>query len=562
MRLNQLTKITRTYRQIQRYREIAAVLLRHGFGELAHVLGLRRYLRFRIFRKKSDRETQTYSRYERIRLALEELGPTYIKFGQLLCSRGDILPDELIAELEKLLDAVPPFPAEEARKIVYEELGKPAEEVFQNFDETPVASASIAQVHKAMTWAGDEVAVKIRRPSIRAVIETDLAVMQNLASFAKRVVEGAEVFELERMVDQFARIIRKELDFSLEADHIDRFQRNFADADFVRTPKVYREYCSSRVLTMEYIHGLKITSVDEYERRGLDRETVARRGADMLLEQVFMHGFFHADPHPGNILVLPGNVVCLLDYGIMGTLSERYREQLSKLLIGFAERDEHAVTNAVFAIGGYSGYIETAELEADIANFLEDNLYRSVRDINVGQTINDLAALLIHHDIHLPPKFFLIIKCLASLESIGRRLIPEFNLLEYSEPFAKRLIKERVKPGKTLRDIFYTMADMRGVIRDFPTEFGQIVKQFRRGDLGFKFEHTGLEPLKQTHDQVSNRIVFGIVLAALIIGSSVMVHSGIPPQWHDIPVIGLAGFVVSGMMGFWLLYSIIKHGKM
>ncbi|MFO7820603.1 MAG: AarF/UbiB family protein [Lentisphaeria bacterium] len=565
MRLNRLKTITRTYRQIQRYREIAGVLFRHGYGDLANTLGLKRYIRFRFFHRKQTRpkeQEKVLSRYERIRLALEELGPTFIKFGQLLSSRGDLLPSELTVELEKLLDAVPPFPTSEAHTILQDELGRPVSKLFREFDDEPVASASIAQVHRAITWEGKEVAVKIRRPGIRARIETDLSVMHNLASFAERAVEEAQVLELKRMMDQFARMIRKELDLSLEADNIERFARCFEDKKHVRSPCVYRQYCSSQILTMEYIHGLKITRLDEYEKRGLDKKTVADRGAEMILDQVFTHGFFHADPHPGNILVLPDNVVCLLDYGIMGNLSERSREQLGALLIGFAERDEHAVTNAVFAIGGYTSYVETAELEADIANFLEDNLYRSFQDVSVATTLSELSKLLIHHDIHLPPKFFLIIKCLATLEAIGRKLIPEFNLLEYSEPFAKRLIKQRIKPGKALRDLYYTAADFRSLLRDLPTETRQLVTQFRRGDLGFKFEHTGLEPLKQTHDQVSNRIVFGMVLASLIVGSSIIVLSNVPPRWHEIPVIGLAGFTISGLMGFWLLYSIIKHGRM
>lgn len=565
MRLGRLKTITRTYRQIQRYREIAIVLFRHGFGDLVDTFGLRRYLRFRFFRRLTKREKgpeTTFSRYERVRLALEELGPTFIKFGQLMSSRADVFPPELIDELEKLLDDVPPFPAPEAHKVIQEELGQPVSKLFQQFDDTPVASASIAQVHRAITWENQEVAVKIRRPQIRARIETDLRIMHNLAAFAQKMVEEAGVFELERMVEQFARMIRKELDLSLEADHIERFARCFAKKDYVRSPRVFRKYCTARVLTMEYIHGVKITNISEYKARGLDPHIVAEHGAEMVLDQVFTHGFFHADPHPGNILVMPGNVVCLLDYGIMGNLSERSREQLSKLMVAFADRDEHAATNAVFAIGGYASNVETTELEADIANFLEDNLYRSIQDISVAETLSDMAALLIHHDIHLPPKFFLIIKCLASLESIGHKLIPEFNLLEYSEPFAKRLLKERINPARTLRDVYYTAADLRGLMRDMPTEMRQIIRQFRRGDLGFKFEHTGLEPLKQTHDQVSNRVVFGIVLAALIVGSSIMVLSGVPPHWHEIPVIGLVGFTVSGLMGFWLLYSIIKHGRM
>ncbi len=562
MSLNPFRRITRTYRHIRRYREITAVLLKHGFGDLASTLGLRRHKPFSRYFNPLPPDQAPISHYERLRLAVEELGPSYIKLGQLLSTRRDVFPYELIVELEKLQDEVPPFPGDEAQEIVEEELGKPLTELFRDFQMESLASASIAQVHRAETFDGRRLAVKVRRPRIERAIETDLEIMKQLAQLAEKVIEGAEVFGLPRIVDEFARTIRKELDFSLEASHMERFARIFDGDKRIRVPEVYRNLTTEKVLCMEYVAGTKISRVDEFAAHGLDPKTVADRGAGLILEQVFTHGFFHADPHPGNIIVLPENVLCLFDYGTMGSLSERFREHLGKLIIGFVDRDEHCVTSAVLELSGYTGFTETAALESDITNFLEDHMYRAIGDIRVGRVLSSLSRLLIRHHIHMPPVFFLMVKCLTEIEGIGRQLIGEFDLLQYMEPFAKKLARERVSVRKMLRDAYLMADELRMMARDLPGELRQIMALFKHGDLGIKFEHVGLDQLTHTHDQMSNRLVFGLVLAALIVGSSIMVLSGIPPKWHEIPVIGVVGFVLSGLLGFSLLISILRHGKM
>ncbi|MCF7853278.1 MAG: AarF/ABC1/UbiB kinase family protein [Candidatus Pacebacteria bacterium] len=562
MNVNVFRRITRTYWRMQRYRDIAGVLIRHGYGDVVSRLGLQRYLPFHRRKHEAEPSVAVLSRYTRIRLALEELGPTFIKFGQLLSTRHDILPEDLIQELEKLQDEVPPFPGDQAKRIVEDELGKPVADLFRRFNEQPLASASIAQVHEAETIDGNSVAVKIRRPDIRRNVERDLDIMAHLAILTERMIEETHVFDLQRLVEQFARMIRKEMDFSLEAVSIQRFGRAFEKDPRLYVLTVYNRLSTERVLTMEYVQGVKVSHTEKFSRYGLDPEVVAERGAQLALEQVFRLGFFHADPHPGNILVMPGNVLCLLDYGTMGSLSERDREHLSKLIIGFVEHDERRVTNAVFQIAGYTNYAKTGDLEGDIANFIDDQLYRPLGRMNIGHVLSELSKLLIRHNIYLPPTFFLMIKCFTTVESIGRMLVPDFDLLAYLQPFAKKLVRERIDIKKTVRDAYLTAADFRLLVRDMPTEIRQIVGLFKHGDLGFKFEHKGLDKLKQTFDQTSNRLTFGIVLAALIVGSSIMVLSGIPPTWHEIPIIGVVGFVLSGLMGFSLLYSMVKHGKM
>ncbi len=562
---NPFSRIRRTYRHVRRYRDITTVLMKHGLDDLVATLGLRQHRPFRLLFKPPARSPvagEEMTRYVRVRLALEELGPTFIKFGQMLSTRRDLVPPDLILELEKLQDRVPPFPTAEARVIVERDLGRSMSEIFSYFAPEPDASASIAQVYDACLADGRRVAVKVRRPRIEALVAVDLGILKNLASLTERILADAHIFQPVRVVDEFARTIRKELDFSLEISHMERFARNFAGDTRMRVPEVYREFCGGGVITMEYVKGLKVSRVDEFPAHGLNPEVVADRGAELILEQVFKHGFFHADPHPGNIIILPDNVICLFDYGNMGTLSERLREQLTRLIVGFVDRDEHRIAIAVGQISGNSGAARLEDLESDIRNFVEDYLYRPLGDINVGQVLSGLSRLLIRHEIHMPPTFFLMVKCLTLIESIGRQLMPDFDLLRYLQPYSRKLIHEQVSFKKVFHDASIMASEVRTLLRDMPGEVRQLLSLFKHGELGFQFEHRGLDDLRRTHDQVSNRIVFGIVLAALIIGSSIIVLSGVPPTWHEIPIIGVAGYSVSGLMGFWLLYSIIKHNRM
>ena len=562
MFLTRIKGVSRTYRHVRRYREITGVLLKHGFGEFVTALGLERRLVWLRRHKPGGDPDQALSRYQRARLALAELGPTFIKLGQMLSTRRDLFPPELVAELEKLQDEVPPFPLAEVQQILTEEFGDDTTRLFLDFQDTPLASASIAQVHEATTPDGTRIVLKIRRPRIKAQIETDIGIMHHLAGLTERFIEGANVFDPVRLVDEFAKNIRKELDFKLEASRMVRTRRCFQDDPRLRVPEVYWDICTERVLAMGYVAGLKVSRVEEFEVHGLDRRAVAERGARILMSQVFEHGFFHADPHPGNILVLPGNTLCLLDYGNVGTLSDRVREQLSNMILGFVERDERRVTAAVFQMAHFHNYAKTDQIEADVAAFMEDHLYRPVGDIRVGPLLSDLSRLLVRHDIHMPTSFFQLVKCLSTLEGVATMLVPDFDLLETAKPFARKLVRNQLHPRQALHDLMSAGGEYRKLMRDLPSEIRQIVTLFKLGEIGFKVEHRGLESLEHTHDQVSNRIVFGIVLAALIVGSSVMVLSRIPPKWHEIPIVGLVGFLVSGLMGFWLLYSIIKHGRM
>ncbi len=560
MLVNQVTSLGRRYRHFNRYREIATVLFGHGFGDLLRRTGLHRHLRWSRLRRSEPASFPSTS--ERVRVAFEELGPTFVKFGQVLSTRLDLCPAPLIAELVKLQDAVPPFPADLAVKRIEAELHQPLTALFRSFQHEPMASGSLAQVHEAWTIAGDHVVVKVRRPGIETVVTTDLEIMAHIAELLEKYVPESLVFEPARLVREFAKVVHRELDFSTEASHLERFARDFAGDPRVHVPCVYRHLTSSRVVTMEFMEGLKISRLDEFAARGLDRELVALRGAQLVMEQVLVHGFFHADPHPGNVLVLPHNVVCFLDCGMVGILSARQRELLSDLIIGLVMRDENRIAQAVFRLSGYRHPERQPDVEADIAIFTETHLYRPLRDIHIGTILTELTKIVVQYDIHLPPEFFVLSKTLTTMEGVGRQLSPDLDLMSTAEPFARRLIRERLGPLRVAQRMASAWSELQTFVRETPAQVEEIIDQLRRGDLRLKFEHRGLEHLTHVLDQVSNRIAFAIVLAALLIGSALMVHSGIPPRWHGLPVIGVLGFCVSGVMGFSLLHSILRHGRM
>jgi ubiquinone biosynthesis protein len=560
MLIRQIASIGRKYRHLGRYREIVSVLVRHGFGDLATRMGLRRRLPWP--RRSSSVTDNLPTSAARIRLAMEELGPTFVKLGQLLSTRHDILPPSVILELEKLQDAVPPFPAAAARLIIEAELRRPLKELFTEFNDVPAGSASIAQVHNAETPAGEKVVVKIRRPGIERMVETDLEIMADLARMLERNVPEIAAFEPARIVQEFAKTLRRELDFGVEASYIEQFARNFSGDARVHVPKVLRPLSTSRVLTMERIGGVKVSHVAEFAGRGLNPVTVAARGAELVIEQIFRHGFFHADPHPGNVRVLDGNVVCFLDYGMMGHLTSRQREQLGNLVIGLAARDERRITEAVFHLANHHDHEHIGAIEAEILAFIETQLCRPLREIRTGLLLNELARILIRYKIRLPSEFFLLSKALATIEGVGRRLDPEFDVMKAAEPFARRLVRERFGPRGMARRLADAAREFQELARTLPSDVSDIMAKFKNGEAKLRLEHRNLDTLARSLDQVSNRVSFAIVLAALLIGSAIIVHSRIPPMWHGLPVIGVLGFGVSFLMGFSLLYSILKHGKM
>ncbi len=564
MTIRKITAIGRSYRHARRYREILTVLVKYGFGDLIDSLKIAQYLEIglRMISRQRREKIEFYSRAERVRMAIEELGPSFVKMGQIVSTRPDLVPVEFLRELARLQDEVPPVSFTEVRQVVETELHSPVQDVFEEFAEAPLASASLGQVHRARLPGGQWVAVKVQRPNIRQRIAVDLEILFHLATLMDTHLEGWDVQNPTRIVEEFGRTLEKELDYGIEAAHMERFARQFAKESVVYVPKVYRELSSPRVLTMEYVEGIKPSQLDRLEKAGLDRQEVARRGADLIMKQVFVHGFFHADPHPGNIFILSENVICYLDYGMMGRLDRRSRENFANLILAIVRRDARKTAAALQKLTRWDKQPDEAALEREVAELMDRYLYRPLKELELGKLLHQLLDLTTRHRLRVPPDLFLMLKALSTVEGVGRMLDPEFDYTEAAAPFVRRLEFERLDPRRIAAEMWGSGTELAQLFKDAPGELRELFRQLRQGKVKIEFEHRGLDPVISTLDRVSNRLAFAVVLASLIVGSSLIVHADIPPKWHEIPVIGLTGFLISAVMGFWLLVAMSRHGRM
>ena len=556
--------VGRTYRHLNRYRDILRALFKYGFGDIIETLKIEQYIEIglQMISRKRREQIDKLSRAERVRMAVEELGPTFIKLGQILSTRPDLVPLEYSQELSKLQDHVPSFSYEEVRTIITEELGGTPEELFAHFEAEPLAAASIGQVHRARLADGDEVVVKVQRPGIRKIVEVDLEILLHLASLMERHVEEMEVQRPTRIVEEFARSLEKEIDYTIEAYHTERFSRQFLGEHTIYVPKLYPELNSSRVLTIEYVEGIKVTDLDALETSGCNRHILAENGADLVMKQIFVHGFFHADPHPGNIFILSNNIICFLDFGMMGRIRQEEREEFTDFVTSLAGKNERKITESVLRLSVYDREPDRDRLERDLTDLLEEQVYGRRGKLEMGKLFQKLIETVSTHGLTIKPDLYLMMKSLGTIEGIAKLLDPDFDILKRAEPFVRQVQEERMNPKRIAGDMLEIGTEMIQLGREIPGEVRAILKQAREGKMKIEFGHSGLEPLLNTHNRSSNRLVFAIVLASLIIGSSLVVLSGIPPRWHDVPLIGLAGFILAGIIGFSLLISILRRRKM
>ena len=562
--IRKLTAIGHTYHHIDRYRQILQVLFKYGFGELMDSLKIEQIWEagLRKISRKRREAVDTLTGPERFRLALEELGPTFVKLGQVLSTRPDLIPLTFIEELTKLQDEVPPFPYSEVREIIQAETGKFPEELFESFDEKPLAAASIGQVHRARLKNGSDVVVKVQRPRIKKTIEIDLEIMLHLAGLMERHLEELQVIQPSRIVEEFARTLEEEIDYTVELSHIERFAKQFEKDDTIRVPRVYRELSTERILTMENIHGIKGSDLEALKRGGYDLPLLAERGADLIMKQIFVHGFFHGDPHPGNIFFLPENIICYVDFGMMGRIGRSEREDFADMLMAVVQRNDKKMVEAMLKLTEYDIEPDREKLELQMGNFIDRYLYLPLKDLRLGRLLQQLLELVTENRLTIKANFFLMMKALSQVESLGVELNPDFEIITRAKPFVQRVQMARLNPKRIAEELFESGSELVSLLKDIPGEVRSILEQTRNGKLKIIFQHRGLDRILTTLDRSSNRVAFAIVLAALIIGSSLIVLSGVPPTWFDIPIIGLVGFLVAGMMGFWLLITIIRHGRM
>lgn len=502
-----------------------------------------------------------YTRYERMRMVCEELGTTFIKFAQIAANRPDILPEELIAELEQFHDHAPMVPAEDIRGVFLQEFGKAPEALFEYFEHEPIASASMAQVHRARLFGGSEVALKIQRPGIREIVEVDIQILRKLAYLIESYFPQYDVFQPTELVKMFETSIRKELRFSLEAVNLKRFQEQFKGNANIMVPKLYPAFSTDRVICMEYIDGIKITNKDALESIGLTGPELAITGINLYYQQVFEHGFFHADPHPGNIFVLKDGRVCFVDYGMMGFITDPDKELLANLLLSIAESDVEGVKKALLKFAQLDKFEDEQDLEYDIIDFLTSYSTMSIEEIDGNEVMEGLNRMFFKYKIRVPSNLLLLLKALVIIEGVGLMLDPKYNIIKNIEPFVRRLLEKKYNPKRLTKGFFKAMEDVTRMALNLPEDMEAVIHKVREGKLHIEFEHRGLDKLYHKMEVISNRIAFTLLLSALIIGSSLIVIADVPPYVNHIPVIGFVGFIVAGILAFWLIVSILRHRK-
>lgn len=563
--LRKLGAFGRTYRHLQRYNRILQVLLRYGFRDLINRLHIDQYLESgwqRLKGNQPEERVERLSRPERLRLAFEELGPTFIKLGQLLSSRPDLLPPAYLEELARLQDKVPPVSWEEIDAVFRRECGVSAEAIFPVFEHEAMAAASIGQVHRARLQDGRQVVVKVRRPGIAQLVAVDLEIFAHIAALMEQYLEELRGHSPSGVVEEFAASLSRELDFSIELANIQRFALQFKGNPTLHVPTVYPELSSSRILVMEYIDGIKASDVARLRTEGYTLPLIAERGANLVMEQIFQHGFFHADPHPGNLFILPNNVICFIDFGQMGRLSRQDREDFTALVLSLVRGNEQELVSSVLKTTVQLQEVNRERLERDLVFFRDRYLYQPLHKLEAAKVFQDLLLLVTRHRLSFKPSLYLMMKALSTLEGVGLMLDPDLELFSLAKPFMRRLQLERMQPGRLLEDVSEVGGNYLRLLRILPVELQTLLQQLQSGQLRIGFEHRGIKPLQQTLERISNRIAYAIVLAALIVGSSLIVLSGIPPRWHNVPVIGLFGFLLAACMGFALLLSILRRSGM
>jgi len=551
----------RILRSLGRSREIATVLLNYGFGDVVERLGLMRYLQWgrRLFVRRRNPPEPRLTRSQRIRMALEVLGATFVKFGQLMSTRPDLLPAELICELTKLQESVPSFPVEKAIETVEAELGGTIDRLYLEFDRQPLAAGSLGQVHRGRLADGTAVAVKIRRPNVVREVERDLELMLELAILIERHLPESRVFEPVGLVTQFARSIRREMNFVREARTTDEFHRLFKRDSTLIVPRVYWDLSGETVITMEFLDGFKISDRAGIQAANLKRSDLATTGARIFLKQVFEYGLFHGDPHPGNVRIMRSGSIGLIDFGMVGRLEDDRREQLVDLFLSISQRDVKRTVDLVLIIGKPSSEIDRSLLQADVRDFIESYYGLSLERVRMGKLLSDFVLILSSHSIRYPADLMLLIRAMVTLDGLGRELDPDFNLALHLAPFIKRVIRDRYNPRRMAHRILGDTGRMLETLHEVPMHIERTLQKLNRDEIKIQLEHRNLEYLVTELDRSGNRIVIGLVMSALIVASALIVRTGTAfnSVWITGPV-----FILSSLLGVWLIYGIFRSGRL
>lgn len=564
-----LLKLRSAYKNVGRVRQVINVFLKYGFGHIIDQLRLSRFIpirkRLRAFGQWPAVKGPTIP--ESLRMAFAELGPSFIKLAQILSSRPDLITSHFADEFKKLQDDVPSFSVEEARKIIEEETHQPISSLFAEFQDEPVAAASIAQVHHGALFDGSDVIIKVQRPDIKEQIETDISILTMIAHLMDKHIYESRFFNPIGIIEEFSRTVRKELDFIEEAKNCLRFRKNFEAVPDVHIPNVYSEFSTERVLVMERVDGVRIDDISSIEAMGLNRKEVARIGTDAYFKMIFEDGFFHADPHPGNIFAMPTGQIGFMDFGIVGRVTDDMKETMANTFLAVINRDFDKLIDQYIEAGFVvSEDVDLAlfrkKFKADLTEFLEPFYGMTLKEVNFGRYLDTITHLAMKHNMRIPSDFLLINKAMLILENIGRELDPNFDFTAAAEPYASRLIRERLSPSKLYEKVKTNLEDIGDFAVLFPKHMKQIMRKVLKNDFQVKMFHVNLPEFIKDMDKASNRIAFSMIISAILLSSAIIHSSGIGPKIFNMSIFGFMGFGIAFLLGIWLIISIIRSGRL
>jgi len=552
-------------RELPRLREISSVLIRHGLGDLVRRAGVSTLLERagQVLQWGQAGEVAHLEPQQRAKLALEQLGPTFVKLGQMLSTREDLLPSAWTDELNRLYSDVAPVPFDDLLPQIEQALGRSPYEVFTKVEREPYAAASIAQIHRATLASGTPVILKIRRPGIAAKVAADLRILEQLAQLAEQEIPELRRYRPVDVVGQLRRSLERELDLAVEARSTERFARNFADDLGVLVPRVYWEWTSSSMNVQEHIEGIRGDDLQAIDSAGLDRKACAARGVDTMLKMILVDGFFQADPHPGNVMWLPGNRIALIDFGMVGRLSPARRSQIVDLLAGFVHHDEESMQEVLLDWRSNDA-VNEARLAADLGELAFDYSDAQLKDLKIGTLLHRVSAILREHSIVLPADLALLFKALITLEGFGRRYDPEFRLIDRAEPFLNRAMSERYQPADAWRRGQATLSDFLGLVTSMPRDLARLIKDARHGRMRVDLDLKRLDTFGDRVHSAMDRATIGIMTASLVIGSSIVMTITGGPTVFGVSLLtycGLVGYLIAFVNSLWVILSIWRSGR-
>jgi len=552
-------------RDLPRLHEITSVFIRHGLGDIVRRIGIAGALERagQILNWGARVESVRLEPAQRVRIALEELGPTFIKLGQVMATRVDLFPPSWIAEFEKLHSDVPPVPFESLRPELERALGRSPFEVFRDLDPRPFGSASIAQVHRAKLQDGTPVVLKIRRPGIRAKVDADLRILFHIAELIESEIPEARRYQPVEIAGQFARSLERELDLAVEARNVERLAKHFERDPYIVIPKVHQEWTSEVMNVQEQVDGIPGTDLAAVRAAGLDPKLLAARGAEAILRMILIDGFFHADPHPGNVFYLPGNRLAIIDFGMVGRLSPVRRNQVVDLLAGLARMEEEAMLDVLLDWAG-DAYVDEAKLAADVDELVFDYEGVALKDIRIGPLLKSFASIIRNHSIVMPSDLTLMFKALITMEGLGRQYDPDFHVLDHLTPLVRTAIAQRYRPAGVVHRGRTALAQAFNLVTSVPRDLARLLRDARRGKTRIDLDLKRLDTFGHLLDRTINRATMGIMTASLVIGSAIVmtVHEG--PSVLGIPVLtllGFAGYVVAFFNSLWIIFGIWRSRK-